>query len=113
MREPTSLPAAREAANDAVAAVAAGVGQPPSKGPSSLRRDLLLRAGYRALLAVPLLRDEQLLGVLLVSRKAPGAFAPETVDLLKTFATAKQVHPGPTGKQRIFGKTVPTHSQAG
>src|SRR6187549_1285721 len=43
MREPTSLPAAREAANDAVAAVAAGVGQPPSKGPSSLRRDLLLR----------------------------------------------------------------------
>ena len=41
MREPTSLPAARDAANDA--AVAAGVGQPASKGPSSLRRDLLLR----------------------------------------------------------------------
>ena len=43
MREPTSLPAARDAANDPVPAVAAGVGQPPSKGPSSLRRDLLLR----------------------------------------------------------------------
>ena len=51
------------------------------------RRDLLVRSGYRALLAVPLLRDEQLLGVLLVHRKSPGAFAPEVVDLLKTFAT--------------------------
>ena len=40
MREPTSLPAAREAANDHVAA---GLGQPAGKGPSSLRRDLLLR----------------------------------------------------------------------
>ena len=40
MREPTSLPAAREAANERVAA---GLGQPAAKGPSSLRRDLLLR----------------------------------------------------------------------
>ena len=40
MREPTSLPAARQAANDHVAA---GLGQPAAKGPSSLRRDLLLR----------------------------------------------------------------------
>ena len=40
MREPTSLPAAREAANDHVAY---GLGQPAAKGPSSLRRDLLLR----------------------------------------------------------------------
>jgi predicted ArsR family transcriptional regulator len=40
MRESTSLPAAREAANDHVAA---GLGQPAAKGPSSLRRDLLLR----------------------------------------------------------------------
>jgi len=34
------LPAARDAANDHVAA---GLGQPAAKGPSSLRRDLLLR----------------------------------------------------------------------
>ena len=40
MSEPTSLHAAREAANDHVAA---GLGQTPTKGPSSLRRDLLLR----------------------------------------------------------------------
>jgi predicted ArsR family transcriptional regulator len=40
MREPTSLSAAHEAANDHVAS---GLGQPAAKGPSSLRRDLLLR----------------------------------------------------------------------
>jgi predicted ArsR family transcriptional regulator len=43
MREPTSLPAAREAANAHVAAGLAAPGQPAAKGPSSLRRDLLLR----------------------------------------------------------------------
>ena len=48
----------------------------------SQRRELLVRAGYRSLLAVPLLREEQLLGVLLVHRKAPGAFPAETVELL-------------------------------
>jgi signal transduction histidine kinase len=50
-------------------------------------RDLLLRTGTRALLAIPLLRDEHLIGGLTVSRKAPGEFPPETIDLLKTFAT--------------------------
>ena len=50
------------------------------------RRDQLVRAGFRALMAVPLLREDQLLGVLVVSRKSPGEFAPDIVDLLKTFA---------------------------
>jgi predicted ArsR family transcriptional regulator len=40
MREPTSLPAVHDVANEHVAA---GLGQPTAKGPSSLRRDLLLR----------------------------------------------------------------------
>ncbi|TMH58974.1 MAG: GAF domain-containing protein, partial [Betaproteobacteria bacterium] len=53
----------------------------------SARKELLIRAGYRALLAVPLLREDHLLGGLLVNRKTPGAFAPEIVELLKTFAT--------------------------
>ena len=53
----------------------------------SVRKELLLRAGYRALLAVPLLYEDRLLGGLLVNRKAPGAFAPEIVELLKAFAT--------------------------
>jgi len=51
------------------------------------RREMVVRAGYRALLAVPLMREELLLGVLVVSRKTPGVFPPEIVDLLKTFAT--------------------------
>ena len=51
------------------------------------RKELLIRAGYRALLAVPLLREDHLLGGLLVNRKTPGPFAPEIVELLKTFAT--------------------------
>jgi signal transduction histidine kinase len=51
------------------------------------RKDLLVRAGYRAILAVPLLREDHLLGALLVNRKTPGPFAPEIVELLKTFAT--------------------------
>ena len=53
----------------------------------SIRKELLIRAGYRALLAVPLLREDHLLGGLVVNRKTPGAFAPEIVELLKTFAT--------------------------
>jgi GAF domain-containing protein len=49
-------------------------------------RDVLLRTGVRAVLAVPLLRDDRLVGGLTVNRKTPGAFPPEVVELLKTFA---------------------------
>jgi two-component system, NtrC family, sensor kinase len=50
-------------------------------------RDALVRAGYRALLAVPLVREDHPLGGLTVIRKATGAFAPEVIELLRTFAT--------------------------
>jgi signal transduction histidine kinase len=50
-------------------------------------RDALLRTGYRALLAVPLLREDHLIGGLTVNRKAPGEFPPEVIELLQTFAT--------------------------
>src|SRR5439155_14589629 len=50
-------------------------------------RDALLRAGFRALLAVPLLRENQIVGGLVVNRNTPGEFPPETVELLKTFGT--------------------------
>jgi signal transduction histidine kinase len=46
----------------------------------------LERAGFRALLAVPLLREEQIVGALVVRRKAPGEFPKATVDLVQTFA---------------------------
>ena len=54
--------------------------------PFSVIRDLVLRAGYRALLAVPLLRADHIVGALVVRRKEPGRFSRSTVDLLKTFA---------------------------
>jgi signal transduction histidine kinase len=50
-------------------------------------RAVLVKHGYRAILAVPLLRDKRLLGGLAVNRDTPGDFAPEVVELLKTFAT--------------------------
>jgi signal transduction histidine kinase len=50
-------------------------------------REEMAGAGYRAVLAVPLLREERLLGGLVVSRKAPGAYSDEIVALLQTFAT--------------------------
>jgi GAF domain-containing protein len=57
----------------------------------SRARKLLIKSGARALLAVPLLREDHLLGALVVSRKSPGPFAPEVVELLKTFATQSAV----------------------
>ncbi len=50
-------------------------------------RDMVLRMGFRALLAVPLVREDQVIGALVVNRRVPGEFAPEVVELLKTFAT--------------------------
>jgi signal transduction histidine kinase/DNA-binding response OmpR family regulator len=48
--------------------------------------NILLRAGYRAVLIVPLLGPEGLIGMLVVRRKAPGEFPQHSVDLLQTFA---------------------------
>jgi two-component system, NtrC family, sensor kinase len=53
----------------------------------SSHRDTLVRFGYRALLSVPLLREDQIIGSLSFNRKAPGEFPPDVVDVLKTFAT--------------------------
>jgi GAF domain-containing protein len=50
-------------------------------------RGVLVRAGYRALLAVPLVCEDRLIGGLTVIRKSTGGFAPEVIDLLRTFAT--------------------------
>jgi signal transduction histidine kinase/DNA-binding response OmpR family regulator len=48
--------------------------------------ELLLRAGYRARLLVPLMRFDEVMGALVVRRKAPGEFPKGTIDLLRTFA---------------------------
>jgi signal transduction histidine kinase/CHASE3 domain sensor protein len=54
--------------------------------PSYALHDIIRKPGYRALLAVPLLREDSLVGGLVLCRKAPGAFAAETVDLVQTLA---------------------------
>jgi GAF domain-containing protein len=50
-------------------------------------RNTLLQIGLRALLAVPLIAEDQLVGALIVMRKRTGTFAAEEVTLLQTFAT--------------------------
>jgi signal transduction histidine kinase len=49
-------------------------------------RGVLTQCGYRALLALPLLRDEKLIGGLVICRKAPGEFSPDLISFLTTFA---------------------------
>ncbi len=48
--------------------------------------DIILAAGFRALLVVPLLRPDRIFGALVVRRRQPGEFPKATVDLLQTFA---------------------------
>jgi signal transduction histidine kinase len=50
-------------------------------------RENLIESGIRAVLAVPMVRDGQLIGCLVVSRNRPGDFPAETIELLRTFAT--------------------------
>jgi len=50
-------------------------------------REVFDRLGYRALLAVPLLLEQRILGALTVWRRETGAFSPQVVNLLQTFAT--------------------------
>ncbi|HWN92376.1 MAG TPA: histidine kinase dimerization/phospho-acceptor domain-containing protein, partial [Verrucomicrobiae bacterium] len=50
-------------------------------------RGNLIESGVRAILAVPMVREGQLLGCLVVSRNRAGNFPAETVELLRTFGT--------------------------
>src|SRR5829696_4879853 len=59
--------------------------------PPSPIRDLVLSAGYRALLVVPLLRPGRVVGALVVRRKEPGVFPSSTIDLLQTFGAQSVV----------------------
>ena len=55
------------------------------KDPSAVL-DIIVRAGFRALLIVPLLGTERVIGALVVRRKQPGEFSKITTELLQTFA---------------------------
>ena len=50
-------------------------------------RGNLIASGVRAILAVPMVRESQLIGCLVVSRNRAGNFPAETVELLRTFGT--------------------------
>jgi signal transduction histidine kinase len=54
--------------------------------PSAPVLDVIVRAGFRALLTVPLLGADRIVGALVVRRRRPGEFPKGTVDLLQTFA---------------------------
>jgi signal transduction histidine kinase len=50
-------------------------------------RPMLARLGYRSLLAVPLLREQRIMGGITIYRRRTGSFSPEVIKLLQTFAT--------------------------
>jgi signal transduction histidine kinase/CheY-like chemotaxis protein/HAMP domain-containing protein len=54
--------------------------------PPSVARDIMLQAGYRARLVVPLLVVDRIVGALVVRRQAPGEYTKSTIELLETFA---------------------------
>jgi signal transduction histidine kinase len=56
-----------------------------STEPTSPVNEIMLRAGYRARLIAPLVQSDDVVGALVVRRKAPGEFPRSTVDLVKTF----------------------------
>jgi signal transduction histidine kinase len=72
------------------AAMAAGepiqVADLQESGGASEINEITLRAGYRARLVAPLLRGDEIVGMLVVRRRTPGAFQQNTVELMKTFA---------------------------
>lgn len=49
--------------------------------------EILFQNGWRSLLAVPMLRGDKMVGVLVIRRRGTGSFPPEVVELLETFAS--------------------------
>jgi signal transduction histidine kinase/CheY-like chemotaxis protein len=75
---------------------AAGGGQPLQAPDLDLERpdaytEALRRHGWRSLLAVPLMREEEIVGALIVRRTVPGEFTQEICDLLETLASQSAV----------------------
>jgi two-component system, NtrC family, sensor kinase len=68
---------------------------------SSPIRDAVMRAGYRSLLAVPLVSEDEVVGALVVNRRIAGEFPPRTVELLRTFATQSALA---IQNARLFGE---------
>jgi signal transduction histidine kinase len=54
-------------------------------------REVISAEGYRAILSVPLLRDDRVIGTIAVARKTAGEFAERFVNLLTTFANQTSI----------------------
>ena len=59
---------------------------PDIQNDPSATLDIIVRAGFRALLIVPLLSTDRIVGALVVRRMQPGEFPKSTIELLQTFA---------------------------
>jgi signal transduction histidine kinase/DNA-binding response OmpR family regulator len=57
------------------------------KSEDNRMRETLVREGIRAVLAVPLLREERVIGALVIRRKTAGEFSESVVALLQNFAS--------------------------
>ena len=69
------------------------------EGEASRVGDIILRAGYRALLLAPLSRADTIVGLLVVRRRASGAFPKNVVGLIKTLAAQSVL---PIRNARLF-----------
>ncbi len=49
--------------------------------------ETLFRNGWRSVLAVPMLRGDNMVGVLVIRRRGTGRFPPDVIELLETFAS--------------------------
>ncbi|MDR6667951.1 ATP-binding protein [Rhizobium sp. 1399] len=62
-----------------------------SEGIPSPSQKIVLDAGYRGVLVVPLLRPNKIVGALVVERRKPGEFDTQVIHLLETFAAQSVV----------------------
>jgi signal transduction histidine kinase/ActR/RegA family two-component response regulator len=53
--------------------------------------DVLYRGGWRSMLAVPMLRGDLIMGVLVIRRRSAGPFPDDMVELLRTFAAQSSI----------------------
>ena len=90
---PREAARSRQVPSDCSLTVRAVVGRAPaqianiSAAHSYPNRALLLRWGYEAVLVVPLLHDERVIGAMSVLRKQAGEFSDREIELVTTFAS--------------------------
>jgi two-component system NtrC family sensor kinase len=69
--------------------------------PDPQLRDYARKRGLRAILIVPLLRDDKVEGALILTRAEPGLFAPREIELVQTFADQAAIA---IENARLFGE---------